>query len=159
MELLEMLDNIEIAYHNLAVHYAYALKLDTAKRNELYYRYEDEFKALKRAVDRAESLEEELGCPLDVLFKALKQNKIYIEKYYCCDSGEEYETKLFAHEMRLIFSEISEEELKDYDYFKNYANKWQFNFSYYNDDEEEENCLINLCDYKKTWWIEDNKSE
>ena len=108
---------------------------------------------------RLEDIEEELGCPLDVLFKALKQNKIYIEKYYCCGSGEEYQTKLFAHEMRLIFSEISEEELKNYDYFKNYANKWQFNFSYYNDDEEEEDCLINLCDYKKTWWIKEDKSE
>ena len=61
--------------------------------------------------------------------------------------------------MRLIFSELSEEELKDYDYFKNYANKWQFNFSHYNDDEEEEDCLINLCDYKKTWWLEEDKNE
>lgn len=34
MELLEMLENIEAAYHNLAVHYAYVLKLDTAKRKE-----------------------------------------------------------------------------------------------------------------------------
>lgn len=72
MELLEMLDNIEIAYHNLAVHYAYALKLDTAKRNELYYRYEDEFKALKRAVDRAESLEKELGHSLDEILEIRK---------------------------------------------------------------------------------------
>lgn len=72
MELLEMLDNIEIAYHNLAVHYAYALKLDTAKRNELYYRYEDEFKALKRAVDRAENLEKELGHSLEKFSKATK---------------------------------------------------------------------------------------
>lgn len=72
MELLEMLDNIEIAYHNLAVHYAYALKLDTAKRNELYYRYEDEFKALKRAVDRAENLEKELGHSLDEILEIRK---------------------------------------------------------------------------------------
>lgn len=72
MELLEMLENIEIAYHNLAVHYSYALKLDTAKRKELYYRCEDEFKTLKRAVDRAENLEETFRYSSGKLSKATK---------------------------------------------------------------------------------------
>ena len=72
MELLEMLENIEIAYHDLVIKYYYASKLDTAKRKELYYRYEDEFEALKRAVDRAENLEEIFRYSSGKLSKATK---------------------------------------------------------------------------------------
>lgn len=72
MELLEMLENIEIAYHDLVIKYYYALKLDTAKRNELYYRYEDEFKALKKKLSDAESLEKELGHSLDEILEIRK---------------------------------------------------------------------------------------
>ena len=72
MELLEMLDNIEIAYHKLAAHYARALKLDAAKRKELYYRYEDEFEALKKKLGEAESLEKELGHSLDEILEIRK---------------------------------------------------------------------------------------
>lgn len=37
MELLEMLENIEIAYHDLVIKYYYASKIDKDKRKELYY--------------------------------------------------------------------------------------------------------------------------
>lgn len=72
MELLEMLENIEIAYHDLVIKYYYASKIDKDKRKELYYRCEDEFKTLKRAVDRAENLEETFRYSSGKLSKATK---------------------------------------------------------------------------------------
>ena len=72
MELLEMLENIEIAYHDLVIKYYYASKIDKDKRKELYYRCEDEFKTLKKKLGEAESLEKELGYSLDEILEIRK---------------------------------------------------------------------------------------
>ena len=72
MELLEMLENIEIAYHDLVIKYYYASKIDKDKRKELYYRCEDEFKTLKKKLSEAESLEKELGHSLDEILEIRK---------------------------------------------------------------------------------------
>lgn len=72
MELLEMLENIEIAYHDLVIKYYYASKIDKDKRKELYYQCEEEFKTLKKKLGEAESLEKELGHSLDEILEIRK---------------------------------------------------------------------------------------
>ena len=72
MELLEMLENIEIAYHDLVIKYYYASKIDKDKRKELYYQCEEEFKTLKKKLSEAESLEKKLGHSLDEILEIRK---------------------------------------------------------------------------------------
>lgn len=124
MELLEMLENIEVAYHDLVIKYYYASKIDKDRRKELYYQCENEFKALKKKLSDAESLEKELGHSLEKLSKA---TKIY--------SGLEGKMK----EYKIIGINFPERKI----YF------WMDFAPMY----------VEFDDYKKTWWIEDNKSE
>ena len=124
MELLEMLENIEVAYHDLVIKYYYASKIDKDRRKELYYQCENEFKALKKKLSDAESLEKELGHSLEKLSKA---TKIY--------SGLEGKMK----EYKIIGINFPERKI----YFR-----MDFAPMY-----------VEFDDYKKTWWIEDNKSE
>ena len=75
---------------------------------------------------RLEDLEEELGCPLDVVFKAL-QNGVYYEDVANC--------------MRHM----------DADLHYNFEG----DFVLYFDDEER----LLARNYKKTWWLKEDKSE
>lgn len=72
MELLEMLENIEIAYHDLVIKYYYASKIDKYRRDELYDKCKGEFKTLKKKLSEAESLEKELGHSLDEILEIRK---------------------------------------------------------------------------------------
>lgn len=72
MELLEMLENIEAAYHKLVIEYYYASEIDKYRRDELYDKCKGEFKALKKKLSDAESLEKELGLPLDGILEIRK---------------------------------------------------------------------------------------
>nr|DAG18731.1 MAG TPA: hypothetical protein [Caudoviricetes sp.] len=71
-ESLEMLENIEIAYHKLVIEYYYASEIDKYRRDELYDKCKGEFKALKKKLSDAESLEKELGLPLDGILEIRK---------------------------------------------------------------------------------------
>lgn len=72
MELLEMLENIEIAYHKLVIEYYYASEIDKYRRDELYDKCKGEFKALRKKLSEAESLEKELGHSLDEILEIRK---------------------------------------------------------------------------------------
>lgn len=124
MELLEMLENIEIAYHKLVIEYYYASEIDKYRRDELYDKCKGEFKALKKKLSDAESLEKELGHSLEKLSKA---TKIY----------SDLEGKM--KEYKIIGINFPERKI----YF------WMDFVPMY----------VEFCDYKKTWWIEKDKSE
>ena len=68
MELLEMLENIEVAYHKLVIEYYYASEIDKYRRDELYDKCKGEFKTLKKKLSDAESLEKELGIEISEVF-------------------------------------------------------------------------------------------
>ena len=72
MELLEMLENIEVAYHKLVIEYYYASEIDKCRRDELYDKCKGEFKTLKKKLSKAESLEKELGLSLDEILEIRK---------------------------------------------------------------------------------------
>lgn len=124
MELLEMLENIEIAYHDLVIKYYYASKIDKDKRKELYYQCEEEFKALSKKLSEVESLEKELGHSLEKFSKA---TKIYSDLQ---DKMKEY---------KIIGVNFPE-------------NKIYFLMDFVP-------MYVEFGDYKKIWWLKEDKSE
>ena len=108
---------------------------------------------------KLEDLEEQLGCPLEVVFKVLKQNKIYVANAYCCGAGEVYEidNNVIYNLFKPAFTECENPE----DYFEEFANKWCLYFEYDLDGNNYtwEEWLVKLSDYKKTWWLKEDKSE
>lgn len=88
---------------------------------------------------RIENIEEELGCPLDVLFKAFKNGIWFINKQ---DELEYIDESLGINQ-------------------KKYNNKFIFdNYGYRcKNNEVEKSTEIYLEDYKKTWWLKEDKSE
>ena len=132
MELLEMLENIEIAYHDLVIKYYYASKIDKDKRKELYYQCEEEFKTLKKKLSEAESLEKELGIEISVLiklFKKLNSGSIYTDDDF--KHGFVWNIDVEKHTLMISNLDFWQTESKTY----------------------------NFCDYKKTWWLKKDKSE
>ena len=98
---------------------------------------------LVRKLGKLEDLEEELGCPIEVIAKALK-NGIYT--YYDCltgtlpfDSDYEFEDE-FWHCENIYFG-------------VNPFGNITLMFGYKKEDH------LELSDYKKTWWLRKDKSE
>ena len=102
---------------------------------------------------KLEDLEEQLGCPLEVVFKALKEGEIFVKKGYCVEAGETYDLnkKFYIH--NISYDEMSEEQLEECDYYKGYENSWKFIFYEYGSYGMNEKYLVNVKDYGKTWWL------
>lgn len=124
MELLEMLENIEVAYHKLVIEYYYASEIDKYRRDELYDKCKGEFKALKKKLSEAESLEKELGHSLEKFSKA---TKIYSDL-----EGKMKEYKIIG---------INFPERKIY-FWMDFAPMY-----------------VEFDDYKKSYWLKEDKSE
>lgn len=80
-----------------------------------------------------EDLEESIGCPLEVVFKALKQCYIYV------DMG------IFEHPR---IKDIQKQKVN----FINFTGEY-FHIGYTHDYG------VALCDYGKTWWLKGDKVE
>lgn len=89
-----------------------------------------------------EDLEDELGCSLEVVFKALKEG-ILVNDIMFIINGEESSKTIFRE---IIFTYNK--------FYKDYG----FDFGM---DENGENPLwwISLKDYGKTWWLKEDRSE
>ncbi len=105
-------------------------------------------------------LSEELGCPLEVVFKAIDKG-IKTTEHYDIGSGQTFKEYIKVEEPHLTFTSIEQDWLKDMDFFKDYANKWCFyfkDFLYLEDKANDEyECLVKLSDYQKTWWLKGEK--
>lgn len=88
---------------------------------------------------KLEDLEDELGCPLDVVFKALKDKEIVIKHTYGLDEPIE---KLKTHKISGL-----------------QFNKTDFVFWLYEDIVTDFEFDVNVKDYKKTWWLKEDLSE
>lgn len=99
---------------------------------------------------RLEDLEEELGCPLEVVFKALEEGieyEIEITTYYAV--GETIPTKRL--EKRKNIKEIK---------LNKYINKFAFFVPYdYSRGGILKDDIIYLKDYQKTWWLKGEVNE
>lgn len=105
-------------------------------------------------------LSEQLGCPLEVVFKAIDKG-IKTTEHYDIGSGQTFKEYIKVEEPHLTFTSIEQDWLKDMDFFKDYANKWCFyfkDFIYLEDKANDEyECLVKLSDYQKTWWLKGEK--
>ena len=97
---------------------------------------------------RLEDIEEELGCPLEVVFEALSKGieyEIEISTYHAV--GDTIPTKRLAKRKNI-------QEIK----LKKYINKFVFFVPYdYSRSGIVINDIIYLKDYKKTWWLKGDK--
>ena len=109
----------------------------TKKFNGEYYRKdadtimfnsETDYNAIQK-LGKLEDIEEELGCPLEVVFRALKDGIIY-----------EKENK-YVLIPNLIFAQLLNEDVGDY------------HFINYDLPNLENNLIVKLSDYRKTWWL------
>ena len=87
-----------------------------------------------------EDLEEEIGCPLDVVFKAVRQGFIYVDLGH----GLYEETNI-----RLDYGDISPDE-EGY-IGCDFKTKYHYILDY-------DGCIF-VEDYKKTWWLKADRSE
>lgn len=113
------------------------MKRLTKKVGDNYCSQSGDFYDLYNKLGRLEDLEEELGCPLEVVFKALT-NGIYTHWNWNCDLYDETEELSYIENI----------------YFgKNPFDKISLMFGY------KKESTIDLKDYKKTWWLKEDKSE
>jgi len=96
--------------------------------------------ALKKLYE-LENLEEQLGCPLDVVFKALKQNYIY----------EKGINVYGNYDKRFIFNKCEYLHLTYNPAFESFVIV-HLNLGFYD-------YPVKLQDYKKTWWLKEDRSE
>ena len=89
---------------------------------------------LMNKLGKLEDLEDELGCPLDVVFKALKEGIWFKSDDFITKNLE----KDLATRPRLYYS----------DDFKRYRFEIGFGLHY-----------VSLKDYSKTWWLKGDKDE
>lgn len=105
--------------------------------NDLYIS-KDTFKPLEEELeyaDKMHSLEEQIGCSFMIICRAIKEG-IWSSEYWYCEKEEN------QNKIRYIFPELTILE-----------NEWGFDCGdhcYY---------FVLLKDYKKTWWLKEDKSE
>lgn len=99
---------------------------------------------------KLEDIEDELGCPLDVVFKAIQQGYIYIEMYDRDEKGKVYEpyTIVMYKQENVVLSRTKNNKPED---------KWCLSFwGGWNDLWV---ACVDLDEYGKTWWLKEDKSE
>lgn len=92
---------------------------------------------------KLEDLEERLGCPLDFIFKVLQAPKIYIEGM---NVRSEYDDSFKFHSKtnNYIINPYAIGGKKPEFLF---VDRWSYGYD------------LRLKDYKKTWWLREDKSE
>ena len=99
---------------------------------------------------KLEDIEDELGCPLDVVFKAINQNYIYIKMYDRDEYGnlyEPYELVMYKQE-NVVLSRTKNH---------NPVNKWCLSF--WGGWNSLWVACVYLDEYGKNWWLKEDKSE
>lgn len=102
--------------------------------------------------DKYKAIEEEIGCPLEVMLKAIKDRNIYIKEMYNCGAGEVYFLgKLLKKNWQLVYAK------DDSLYETDYNTEWCLLFEYDIDGTDQYDWyLIRLSDYKITWWLKED---
>ena len=94
---------------------------------------------IRNKLGQIEDIEDELGCPLDVVFKALKDKEIVVKHTYGLNEQIE---KFKTHKISGL-----------------QFNKIDFVFWLYEDIVTDLEFDVNVKDYKKTWWLKEDLSE
>ena len=92
---------------------------------------------------KIEDLEEQLGCPLDFIFKVLQAPKIYIEGM---NVRSEYDDRFKFHSKTNNYI-INPYAIAGKKPEVAFIDRWDYGYN------------LRLKDYKKTWWLKEDKSE
>ena len=92
---------------------------------------------------KLEDIEQELGISLEVLFKALKQSKIWFKNYFYLNLGEVIENNIEHQYIQGI--EHCGNDDSNYEYCNN---SWLLTFR---EEEYGDLCVVKIKDYGKTW--------
>ena len=114
---------------------------DLVQNGEIYYVWwNDMTKKCVYKLANFEDLEEELGCPLEVVFKVLKENISFQRKDIITNEIhilEGFDSYIVYNKVRKIYELHTT--------FKAERNNWIAN--------------LDLKDYQKTWWLKGEKDE
>ena len=126
----------------------------TKKVNDAYYvkdprhLYDDTWE-LVQELGKLEDLEDELGCPIEVVFKAILQNHIYIQMYDRDEKGKIYEPKkLVMYKQENVCLSRTKNHNPDVwclSFWGGWNDLWV--------------ACAYLKDYKKTWWLSSDLEE
>lgn len=108
--------------------------------------FKEDTDIIKEELDYAEkchNLEEQLGCPLDFIFKVLKAPKIYIEGM---NVRSEYDDRFKFHSKTNNYI-INPYAIAGKKPEVAFIDRWDYGYN------------LRLKDYKKTWWLKEDKSE
>ena len=98
---------------------------------------------------KLEDLEDELGCPLEVVLKAILQNHIYIQMYDRDEKGKIYEPKKLVmykqEDVCLSRTKNHNPDVWCLSFWGGWNDLWV--------------ACAYLKDYKKTWWLTRERSE
>jgi len=92
---------------------------------------------------KLEDLEEQLGCPLDFIFKVLNSPKIYIEGM---NVRGEYDDRFKFHSKPNNYI-LSPYAIQGKNPQVLFIDRWGYGYD------------LRLSDYKKTWWLKENREE
>ena len=115
-----------------------AKQIDMIKEQQIYLK-----------LKTLEDLEDELGCPLYVVFKAILQNHIYIQMYDRNEKGKIYEPKKLVmykqEDVCLSRTKNHNPDVWCLSFWGGWNDLWV--------------ACAYLKDYKKTWWLTREESE
>lgn len=97
---------------------------------------------------KLEDLEEELGCPLEVVFKALEEGIVINENGYV---NTAYDNKEFNAEVDSHYDCLKLSKVGNNYYFE------EINHHYGNPKYGDIGCCVRLSNYQKTWWLKGEK--
>ena len=99
------------------------------RKAKMYDNYKSIIEKDLEILKKYKSIEQELGCPLDIIFKAIKQGKIWWHEQWC----KIFIVAVYEDSTRPYIEVIC----KDYNYHR----------------------LAFIDEYKKSWWLKKDRSE
>lgn len=110
---------------------------------------EADYNAIQK-LGKLEDLEEQIGCPLEVMFKALEEGIIINEEGFV---NSAYDNKEFNAEKDSYYNCLTLYKYENNYYFEDTS-------SPYGDPEcGNIGCWVKLSDYQKTWWLKGEKDD
>lgn len=117
--------------------------------NTIIFNSETEYNAIQK-LGKLEDIEDELGCPLDVVFRAFKEGIIINEAGYV---NSAYDNKEFNAEKDSYYNCLTLSEVGDNYYFED------INHPYGDPECGDIGCCVRLSNYQKNWWVKGEKDE
>ena len=120
------------------------------KEITLYDFEEEDYDCCVEKLAQLEDIEDELGCPLDVVFRALNEGIVINEKGYVYSA---YNNKKFNAEEDSYYDCLTLSKVGNYYFFED------INHPYGDPECGSIGCCVRLSNYQKTWWLKGEKDD